>query len=1206
MDNPINNISIEIYNSSTNSLIFDVDTSLYGYITIDDVNNGDYYYKSYDENSTFIEYGEFFIGTDLVIYEFFGDNDYDGFYDDFLYETFKKVTAGLSPANFDIEFYDWNNKLIAESEDNYIEYIFENLTEGNYKFKAYNNSLQLSSGSFYVYGNGFENQPPIPVISSPADQSKYKTQDLIKFDGTQSSDPDEYDQITYYWKSDKDGKLSDSDKFWQKLSEGTHKITLYTDDAHGHNPSSFVTISVQQPIAPNNPPAPVISSPTESQQNYTGQSILFDGSQTTDPESDVLTFFWTSNISGPIKGNVSKFTSTLPLGHHQITMYVEDNNTNNVSAVVNISVIELPDNTVPIVNILLPGNNTIWNATDLIIFDSNGTYDPDDDINSNGTIDPDETDQLSYSWVSNISGEISTLPVFNTTTLSSPLDSGVHMINLTVVDSQGANATASVIITIINRPPEVSITQPTEGQIFSKAAEIGFFSSSSDPEGDVLYYWWVVQDKNKPANVIKIHNESHFNQKLIAGDYIVTFYADDHFGIDEFGRDHNVSAIVNISVENRAPIAFAGADRTVNIDEVVEFNASGSSDPDGEDDEANFTYAWNFGDGVSSQGMVVQHTYTSTGMYNVSLTIVDTGSATNNTDKDNLTIIVNTPPEAEIWSLNVITKDALGEAKAYFDASNSTDTDLDALTYIWDFGDGKTGIGVTTTHTYTVSQVYKVSVNVSDGVGWDIAETTIRINTAPVAETGMESITVNVNEEIDFDGSTSYDIDEDNLTYFWDFGDGSTSIEVSPTHKFSVSAAYRVVLNVSDDYGAWANDTIEISVLPTTPAFTSHSEDEKVSGKVTLEGRTYDSAGEVENVQIKIGSGSWKDAEPRDDDDWSTWSYEWQTNDVSNGNYRILARLTNDQGTSGEASLNLTVSNKINYPTISISSPKDGADLKGDVKIRGSTTGESITSVRIRIGSGAGKTFKSATDNSANNDWSTWEYDWDTTRFDNDDYTIYANVTATIQGKNYYDEVTIDVTVENQEVAPTDEEGEEAETGMLDSLLNNTMVLAGLGLLILIIIIILIVVTRKKKKKTEPLEFKEASDMDKVPPELELMEEKEGEELEKPPVIRKVPIKCPKCKDIFIAESDGTLPLILTCETCGARGIIRSLPEEEKPEEEDEKDSDSEKEKTKAEDEDEPVKRKPIIKCPNCDEIFPVDSENGEIECPNCGTKGNI
>ena len=113
--------------------------------------------------------------------------------------------------------------------------------------------------------------------------------------------------------------------------------------------------------------------------------------------------------------------------------------------------------------------------------------------------------------------------------------------------------------------------------------------------------------------------------------------------------------------------------------------------------------------------------------------------------------------------------------------------------------------------------------------------------------------------------------------------------------------------------------------------------------------------------------------------------------------------------------------------------------------------------------------------------------------------------------------------------------------------------------------------------------------------------------------IKKNEIKCPKCKDIFVTESDGTLPILLNCETCGAKGIIRELPPppEESGEPKDEmsegsKKGDAEKDAVEEEDEEELVKRKPIIKCPQCSEIFPVDAEEGEIECPNCGMKGSI
>ncbi|MCK5561135.1 MAG: PKD domain-containing protein, partial [Thermoplasmata archaeon] len=647
LDKGIDDVNIKIYNKTNNDLVYNI-TTANGYVWVDNANNGDYFYIAYDSNNTFIEYGEFYIGTNNEVWEALWDFDRDGYYNDFRYAADQKTMSGRDFTDIDIFVYDLNDKLIhsGDTTTNYVYYIY-NLTEGHYKFKAMNNSLRISNGTFYSYGNGFANQPPSPLISSPLNQSEHDPTSSIHFDGTSSTDPDYWDQLTYYWESDLDGNLGETGEFWKQLSEGTHKITLWTDDAHGHNPSTSAAITVQKPIAPNDPPNAILTSPTEAQQFYTTDSISFDGSTSSDPDGDPLTFYWTSNITGAIAGNVSQFSKSLEKGYHNITMFVEDNQSHNVSAMVNISVIEpsVQPNDDPIANISSPVNNSMWNATDLIIFESYGTYDPDDDVNDDGMIDPvNETDNLTYQWTSNITGELSTSPNFNTSELGSPLETGHHLINLTVVDLLGGNATASIEIVIANLPPTASITAPDEGDLYFKSDEIDFLGQSSDPENDVLYYYWEIVDKNSPSNIFKIHNQSLFFRKLPAGEYAVTFYADDHNGVDEFGRDHNISALVNVSVENRAPVAFAGADRKVNTGENVEFNASGSSDPDGAEDEANFTYLWNFGDGSILQDMVVYHAYANSAVYNVSLTVTDTESTTNNTGMDYVKITVNTLP----------------------------------------------------------------------------------------------------------------------------------------------------------------------------------------------------------------------------------------------------------------------------------------------------------------------------------------------------------------------------------------------------------------------------------------------------------------------------------------------------------------------------------------------------------------------------------
>lgn len=51
-----------------------------------------------------------------------------------------------------------------------------------------------------------------------------------------------------------------------------------------------------------------------------------------------------------------------------------------------------------------------------------------------------------------------------------------------------------------------------------------------------------------------------------------------------------------------------------------------------------------------------------------------------------------------------------------FDGSGSSDPDGDPLTYAWDFGDGNTGSGESSMHSYTAAGIYDVCLTVNDGI----------------------------------------------------------------------------------------------------------------------------------------------------------------------------------------------------------------------------------------------------------------------------------------------------------------------------------------------------------------------------------------------------------------------------------------------------------------------------------------------------------
>lgn len=75
--------------------------------------------------------------------------------------------------------------------------------------------------------------------------------------------------------------------------------------------------------------------------------------------------------------------------------------------------------------------------------------------------------------------------------------------------------------------------------------------------------------------------------------------------------------------------------------------------------------------------------------------------------------------------------------------------------------------------------------------------------------------------EVKFDASQSTDSNLPITDYFWDFGDGTTSKDISPTHTFTASAtqpeSFQVQLTVTDSLGATATTEAVVSLNNTPP-----------------------------------------------------------------------------------------------------------------------------------------------------------------------------------------------------------------------------------------------------------------------------------------------------------------------------------------------------------------------------------------------------
>ncbi len=162
------------------------------------------------------------------------------------------------------------------------------------------------------------------------------------------------------------------------------------------------------------------------------------------------------------------------------------------------------------------------------------------------------------------------------------------------------------------------------------------------------------------------------------------------------------TAIVGLTATNDSPKA---VNTPVSLSALV---SSGSG----------ISYTWNFGDGSTGLGAVVNHTYIKSGIYTATVTATNSISAA--TANVGVTIL-DTPIMGLTASNNSPT------ALADVTTLNASITAGDGVTYTWDFGDGSMGNGAVVSHTYAALGSYTAIVTASNSSGIKTANTVVTL-----------------------------------------------------------------------------------------------------------------------------------------------------------------------------------------------------------------------------------------------------------------------------------------------------------------------------------------------------------------------------------------------------------------------------------------------------------------------------------------------
>ncbi|MCD6171622.1 MAG: fibronectin type III domain-containing protein, partial [Thermoplasmata archaeon] len=171
-----------------------------------------------------------------------------------------------------------------------------------------------------------------------------------------------------------------------------------------------------------------------------------------------------------------------------------------------------------------------------------------------------------------------------------------------------------------------------------------------------------------------------------------------------------------------------------------------------------------------------------------------------------------------------------------------------------------------------------------------------------------------------------------------------------------------------------------------------------VSGTIAIKGISNDDK-QVVKVEIKIDKGTWMQATGT-----NSWSYKWDTKNVSNGNHIIKARSYDGSLYSNVAFISINIFNN-HKPCILIVNPVNGSVVNGSIKIMGVAWDEdgndTITKVEIRIDNNAWHVA---------NGTNSWNYSIDTRELKNGKHVVESR---SYDGSLYSNVASIDMDVEN-------------------------------------------------------------------------------------------------------------------------------------------------------------------------------------------------
>lgn len=258
------------------------------------------------------------------------------------------------------------------------------------------------------------------------------------------------------------------------------------------------------------------------------------------------------------------------VGEYRISLVVLDGIEASAPATITITATEQPpDNQAPVA-VVGPDQNK--KTGQLVQLDGGASGDPDSDV-------------ITYMWSlmkpngssAQLSSSDAIKPVFT------PDVEGTYVATLIVSDGRLTSAPATTTVNVVN-----DNNPPTANAGPDRTVDVGTLvrlngGSSSDPDGNPLtYQWTLTTPQGSSVSLSGTTSATPSFTPDVSGNYIARLVVSDGKATSED------TVVITVSAVNRAPVANAGVDSTVQVGASVQLNGTSSYDPDGD----SITYSW--------------------------------------------------------------------------------------------------------------------------------------------------------------------------------------------------------------------------------------------------------------------------------------------------------------------------------------------------------------------------------------------------------------------------------------------------------------------------------------------------------------------------------------------------------------------------------------------------------------------------------------